>query len=921
MRIDVGLIITAVNQASGGLNGATNGVNQLGNAARNTTQRLRAIQVVLAGIALNAARQFSQSIVKAASDLQSTQLRLAAVTGSFAKANQVFGELNSKFGPAGLDVGVLADGFVRLASSGLSLEKTKETISALANATAAFGGDSQTLQRAVIGISQVVGKGTLQMEELRQQIGEAVPVALRIMANEAGVSVGVFTQQVSKGMIDAQKAVDLFNAGAQKAFGNFAENLGATLKGSLGRIQSEFTAGLGNILANTNFDERLVEIFNNVADAVKNFLAGIDNSKIEAFFGIIGLLVTKFQEAIPVVQAVAAVFLDVGNVIASVIALIPGDVIASGGVIGLAFFGRGISQAAAIFALIQGGINILASFGGIAQSIATSISAALPIGLIGLAFLSPVGAGILVLVATVLDRIAVYFKDQIVAIIGFFDSASAQAFDRAVQRSNSVIGALKDLATQAAQTKVQTDGLAASVFSFTGKDARGRSVKLTGNAALEAIRARTAAAATQIKIPQGVSGGINTALDKGAKAAQRFADTLEVARKNWKDLIEDTQNGLDKVSRDLSGDKLGSAIADINKKFDDTNQKLTDAIIKAEQMNRKTHAEGETISSLNALLTQSNALRQQAIEREKVLFDLKQQQEQAQERINTLQLQQQLNDLKRQTDTSAVGNLLAGTGGGQLAVQAEQLRNQLNQQALQAEAAIAEIKQKLVTETNPVLVEQLNQQIALQQQLGATSLQAANDMTASALLTQQTWQAVGDTISKGVGDAIYGLITGTKSLKDVMMDVWNAITKAAIDYLLKLVEIELQEKAVAAAKSAGGGGGGGGFFGLIGNLIGGLFANGGAFPGAVKPFANGDVISGPTMFGIAGEAGDEAIMPLTRIGGKLGVRTTGGGGANHYTINIQAIDTQTGMEFVTKHIDTIQNNMQARKMLNRGSRM
>ena len=49
------------------------------------------------------------------------------------------------------------------------------------------------------------------------------------------------------------------------------------------------------------------------------------------------------------------------------------------------------------------------------------------------------------------------------------------------------------------------------------------------------------------------------------------------------------------------------------------------------------------------------------------------------------------------------------------------------------------------------------------------------------------------------------------------------------------------------------------------------------------PFANGGVVTGPVSFpmrggmGLMGEAGPEAIMPLTRgADGKLGVRSSGG---------------------------------------------
>lgn len=73
----------------------------------------------------------------------------------------------------------------------------------------------------------------------------------------------------------------------------------------------------------------------------------------------------------------------------------------------------------------------------------------------------------------------------------------------------------------------------------------------------------------------------------------------------------------------------------------------------------------------------------------------------------------------------------------------------------------------------------------------------------------------------------------------------------------------------------------------VGALVQGMlpFANGAGFAqGRVMPFAQGGVVSGPTLFpmrggtGLMGEAGPEAIMPLARgADGRLGVRSDGGG--------------------------------------------
>jgi lambda family phage tail tape measure protein len=95
---------------------------------------------------------------------------------------------------------------------------------------------------------------------------------------------------------------------------------------------------------------------------------------------------------------------------------------------------------------------------------------------------------------------------------------------------------------------------------------------------------------------------------------------------------------------------------------------------------------------------------------------------------------------------------------------------------------------------------------------------------------------------------------------------------------------------------------------LSGFTPGSIQAKGGAWSGGVQMFANGgaftnSIVSKPTAFGMAGggigvmgEAGEEAIMPLTRTaGGQLGVRAISGGGSgggNVYNFPV-AVSVQT----------------------------
>lgn len=74
--------------------------------------------------------------------------------------------------------------------------------------------------------------------------------------------------------------------------------------------------------------------------------------------------------------------------------------------------------------------------------------------------------------------------------------------------------------------------------------------------------------------------------------------------------------------------------------------------------------------------------------------------------------------------------------------------------------------------------------------------------------------------------------------------------------------------------------------------------------GAVLKFATGGIVNAPTLFpvangglGLMGEAGAEAIMPLAKVNGKLGVKATGvTGGGKSYNIYIDATGAKGGVE-------------------------
>jgi phage-related minor tail protein len=83
--------------------------------------------------------------------------------------------------------------------------------------------------------------------------------------------------------------------------------------------------------------------------------------------------------------------------------------------------------------------------------------------------------------------------------------------------------------------------------------------------------------------------------------------------------------------------------------------------------------------------------------------------------------------------------------------------------------------------------------------------------------------------------------------------------------------------------------------------LGGIFGGAGQPLGSVQAFADGGIVGQPTYFGMGrdvglmGEAGAEAILPLSRgSDGKLGVSAGGGGGRPvNVTLNISTPDAES----------------------------
>lgn len=168
---------------------------------------------------------------------------------------------------------------------------------------------------------------------------------------------------------------------------------------------------------------------------------------------------------------------------------------------------------------------------------------------------------------------------------------------------------------------------------------------------------------------------------------------------------------------------------------------------------------------------------------------------------------------------------------------------------------------------------------------GATTIAATFDaeMQRMQATLNETTRATGTLsrgISRGLKGAIDGLIFDGDSLSDALKGVAQSMANAAYSAAIKPVTNHFGGMIAT------------GIEGLVGAMSG--FERGAGFAqGRVIPFATGGIVSGPVTFpmrgglGLMGEAGPEAILPLSRgVDGRLGVRAESGGRAVNVVMNV-----------------------------------
>ena len=273
---------------------AAKGVDATGAAARKAEGGLRgfasrlkaahgrmALYVGGAGVVAlvsKAFQQLSRFVVGSGLAMERWQSQLRFATGSTQGAAREIGYLRREAERLGLDFSSLADGFAGFAAAtrgtALEGEKTRDVFTAVAEAASVMRLSAADTQGVLTALTQIVSKGVVSAEELRQQLGERLAGAFQIAALSMGYTTEELGKQLALGNVLMEDFLPKFAAEARRTYGAEVPNAAKSATAEFNRLGNAMEE-LGQAVAESGVLDFLAKMAKLGAEAVRA-LSGAD---------------------------------------------------------------------------------------------------------------------------------------------------------------------------------------------------------------------------------------------------------------------------------------------------------------------------------------------------------------------------------------------------------------------------------------------------------------------------------------------------------------------------------------------------------------------------------------------------------------------------------------------------------------------
>lgn len=199
--------------------------------------------IAIASAALKAFSIASDSI-RAARNFESLENAINFASGSAEAGAKNMAFLRETADQLGTDLLSSTEGFKQFSAAALGTklqgEKTNRIFKQVSMATTAMGLSAENSKGVFLALSQMMSKGKVSSEELRQQLGERLPGAMKLAAKAVGVSGGELEKMLQQGKIGAEEFLPRFGAELEKTFGRALPKAVNSSQAQLNRFNNTF---------------------------------------------------------------------------------------------------------------------------------------------------------------------------------------------------------------------------------------------------------------------------------------------------------------------------------------------------------------------------------------------------------------------------------------------------------------------------------------------------------------------------------------------------------------------------------------------------------------------------------------------------------------------------------------------------------
>lgn len=231
-----------------------NAAAQNQNAAANGNLLAGLFRMAAGYVSVREAFNFTKDAVAQAIAVENLTNTLRATSGSAEQAASDLAFLRSEAQRIGVDFIGSAREFVKfsvaLDAAGMSGQVARDTFTALSEASRRMGLTNQQQASTFLALEQMISKGTVSAQELRLQLGNALPGAVQIAARAMGLTTKELQKLVESGNLASTEFLPRFIDQLQKELPATAETLASTSAelARLGNQWQDFKAKIGQNL-------------------------------------------------------------------------------------------------------------------------------------------------------------------------------------------------------------------------------------------------------------------------------------------------------------------------------------------------------------------------------------------------------------------------------------------------------------------------------------------------------------------------------------------------------------------------------------------------------------------------------------------------------------------------------------------------